>query len=215
MRLINEDRVLDAPEAGLWAVVDGMGGHSGGDLAAQQIVDSLREAAVRPVDADAAHGALQEANARIHARNQRLRLEAGATVVTAVLGVDGLEIAWAGDSRAYRIDADGAALLTHDHSVVQQLVDAGVISAAMAERHPHANVVTRALGIDPAVNLDIVTGVTCPGRFLLCSDGLSRSLRDEDLSPTMTLEQLADTLLANALARDGSDNVSLVLIEVG
>ena len=214
VRLINEDRVLDDPAAGLWAVADGMGGHSGGDLAAQQIVDTLREAASRPVTIDAACSALHEANRLIHARNRRLRLEAGATVVMAALAEEGLAIAWAGDSRAYRIGAAGAELLTHDHSVVQQLVDARVISPDMAEHHPLANVVTRALGIDPAVRLDAVYGLPLPGRFLLCSDGLSRSLRDEDLARDAPLEQLADALMDGALTRDGSDNVSLVLIEV-
>ena len=215
VRLINEDRVLDDPAARLWAVADGMGGHSGGDLAAQQIVDSLRQTALHPVSPDTAARALQGANGQIHARNRRLGLEAGATVVMAVLAHDGLEITWAGDSRAYRIGAAGAELLTHDHSVVQQLVDAGTISPEMAERHPYANVVTRALGIDPDLVLDSITAIPCAGRFLLCSDGLSRSLRDEDLSAETSLEQLADTLLASALARDGSDNISLILIEIG
>lgn len=214
VRQINEDRVLDNPIMGLWAIADGMGGHSGGDLAAQQIVDSLRQAALNPVSAESAKSALQEANVRIHARNRRLGLEAGATVVMAVLTSHGLEIAWAGDSRAYRIDAERTKLLTHDHSLVQQLVDAGAISLAMAERHPYANVVTRALGIESSILLETVTGTAPTARFLLCSDGLSRSLREEDLTLEASLEELADTLMMHAISRDGTDNVSLILIDV-
>ena len=217
VRLINEDRLFDAAAAGVWAVVDGMGGHSGGDLAAQQIVDTLRGACARAPAATAAviHDALHEANGAIHARNRRLGTEAGATAVAAVLADGRLEIAWAGDSRAYRIDAGRAELLTHDHSVVQQLVDAGLIDGEAAAGHPHANIVTRALGIDPAVELDRVTADARRGRFLLCSDGLSRTLRDEDLVADLPLAALADALIAGALARDGSDNISLILIEIG
>lgn len=215
VRLINEDRVFDDPASGLWAVADGMGGHSGGDLAAQQIVDSLREASTRRIDAAGTREALQNANVLIHARNRRLRLDAGATVVAAVLANGCLNIAWAGDSRAYRIAASGVQLLTHDHSVVQQLVDAGTISPDMAESHPYANVVTRALGIDPSIAVDSIAVTPCPGRFLLCSDGLSRSLRIGDLTLEAPLEQLAESLLAGALGRDGSDNVSFILIDIG
>lgn len=213
VRKINEDRVLDDPAAGLWAVVDGMGGHSGGDLAAQAVVDALRRS-VPPLTGVSVCDALQAANATIDARNRRLRLDAGATAVTALLTADGLAIAWAGDSRAYRLHDGRAEQLTHDHSVVQELVDAGLITPAQAETHPHANMVTRAVGVRSAVLLDRRV-VPAQGRFLLCSDGLSRSLRDGDVNTELPLDRLADALVANALARDGSDNLSLVLIDIG
>lgn len=211
VRMVNEDRVFDDAGAGVWAVVDGMGGHSGGDLAAQQVVACLRDASGTP---QGVRDALHAANALIHARNQRLRLDAGATAVAATFAADRLEIAWAGDSRAYRLGDGRAELLTHDHSLVQQLVDAGLLTPALAERHPQANVVTRALGVDADLALDTVAAEAREGRFLLCSDGLSRSLREEDMEGALSLEALADRLLATALDRDGSDNISLVLIEI-
>lgn len=216
VRLVNEDRIFDDAAAGVWAVADGMGGHSGGDLAAQQVVDCLRQtvASSSPIASGDVHQALLAANRLIHGRNQQLRLDAGATAVAACLADGWLDIAWAGDSRAYRLRDGRAELLTHDHSLVQQLIDAGLLTPIMAERHPQANVVTRALGVEADLAMDTVRVEADAGRFLLCSDGLSRSLREEDFSADMDLVALADRLVANALERDGTDNVSLVLIQI-
>ena len=105
VRQINEDRVFDAPEHRLWAVADGMGGHRGGDLAAQTVVDALRALIAGPVDFAALCEALGEANRRILARNREQGLDAGATVVAAMIEGDVARIAWAGDSRAYLVRA--------------------------------------------------------------------------------------------------------------
>lgn len=211
VRAINEDRVFDHAEAAVWAVADGMGGHSGGDLAAQEVVNALRTAILPEGVLDALHAA----NAAIHARNRRLHLDAGTTVVAAALAGGQLTISWAGDSRAYRLRDGHAEQLTHDHSLVQQLVDASLLTPAQAETHPHANIVTRALGVDADPELETVRVQAAGDRFLLCSDGLSRSLRPGDFADRPTLDMLADRLVANALERDGSDNLSLVLIETG
>ncbi len=214
VRQINEDRVFDAPGQGLWAVADGMGGHRGGDLAAQTVVEALRALIAGPVSFASLCAALEDANRRILDRNRAEALDAGATVVAALVGDDVARIAWAGDSRAYLLRGRPR-LLTHDHSVVQELVDAGLLTPAGAARHPRANVITRALGIEDAVALDTVAVTLAPGdRLLLCSDGLSRSL-DETRAVGGSLDEAAADLLAGALARDGSDNVSLVLVEVG
>ena len=213
VRAINEDRVLDAAHAGVWAIVDGMGGHDGGDLAAQQVVDALRaaiggSAQIRPSRVWAALHAAHEA---IGQRNRRLGLNAGATAVAATLHDDMVEIAWAGDSRAYLLHDGRAEPLTRDHSVVQELIDAGLLTTEAAAAHPQANVVTRALGIG---NLQLERArIPARGRVLLCSDGLSRSLRDDDIVASATLTTLAEHLLGRALARDGTDNVSLVIID--
>lgn len=216
IRAINEDRVFDCPEAGLWAVADGMGGHRGGDLAAQAVIDELRrltQTADRITAADVL-AALIAANAAILRRNRESGFDAGATVVVALLTGETAHIAWAGDSRAYRLHGGGTDLLTQDHSVVQELVAAGLLSAEMAERHPQANVVTRALGVGDDVELDWVSVELRRGdRLLLCSDGLSRSLRDHGGAPPSTVQDAADALLADALRRDGSDNISLVIVE--
>ena len=215
VRVINEDRVFDCPERCVWAVADGMGGHAGGDLAAQAVIDRLRaltagDRAIRFTDMLVALG---QANGDIRQRNDRLRTGAGATVVAAMIDGATAHIAWAGDSRAYRLRNGGLDLLTHDHSLVQELVDAGLLPADRAESHPQSHVVTRALGVDDDPRLQTVSVGVKPGdRLLLCSDGLSRSLKASDAAGD-TIDTLADRMLANALARDGSDNVSLVLVE--
>ena len=215
VRVINEDRGFDYPDRCVWAVADGMGGHAGGDLAAQAVVDRLRvlTAGERAIGFTDMLVALGQANGDIRQRNDRLGLGAGATVVAATIDRATAHIAWAGDSRAYRLRGGSLDLLTRDHSLVQELVDAGLLAADRAESHPQSHVVTRALGVDDDPRLQTVSVGLKPGdRLLLCSDGLSRSLNAADADGD-TIEMLADSMLANALARDGSDNVSLVILE--
>ncbi|QDZ09221.1 serine/threonine-protein phosphatase [Sphingomonas panacisoli] len=215
VRIINEDRVFDCPDRGVWAVADGMGGHAGGDLAAQAVIDRLRlltagEGMIRFTDMLVALG---QANGDIRQRNERFGAAAGTTVVAAMIQDGTAHVAWAGDSRAYRLRGGGLELLTRDHSVVQELVDAGLLTPDRAERHPQSHVVTRALGVDDDPRLQTVSIRLLPGdRLLLCSDGLSRSLAAGD-ADSEAIDRLADRMLANALARDGSDNVSLILID--
>lgn len=215
VRAINEDRVFDCAAAGLFAVADGMGGHRGGDQAAQAVVDELRRltnATGSPSMPDVL-AALQRANAEILRRNREQGLDAGATVVVALLDSARVHIAWAGDSRAYRLRDGELALLTEDHSVVQELVAAGLLTPDMAARHPQANVITRALGVNDRVELDQITvELARCDRLLLCSDGLSRSLALNGLAH-LTLERMADHLLDHAVNADGSDNISLVVCE--
>jgi serine/threonine protein phosphatase PrpC len=216
VRAINEDRVFDCPDRNLWAVADGMGGHRGGDLAAQAVVDQLRalSATADPIGRDALLNALAEANALIIARNSQLGLDSGATVVAATMDGKTLQIAWAGDSRAYLLRVGTVTQLTSDHSLVQELIDAGLLTAQMAHRHPQSNVVTRALGVSDSPEIETMSVIALPGDcIILCSDGLSRSLRDDDFSDVGSIEALADRLLANSLDRDGSDNTSLVVLE--
>ncbi len=210
VRQVNEDRVLDRPDAGLWAVADGMGGHSAGDRAATAAIDAL-EALAAPVTAQAILDALHGANRSIAA--QAGQGGSGTTIVAAWIEEERLHLFWAGDSRAYRVRDGRATPLTRDHSLVQELVDAGMLTEVEAERHPRANVITRALGIAEAVRIETATTDIGMGDLvLLCSDGLSRSLDPRDFAPMLDLDAQADRLLMNALRRDGSDNASLVLI---
>jgi serine/threonine protein phosphatase PrpC len=216
VRAINEDRVFDCPERRVWAIADGMGGHAGGDLAAQAVVDRLRGLTNgdQPIRFTDMLVALGQANGDIRQRNERLNAAAGATVVAAMVDGTRAHIAWAGDSRAYRFRDDRLTLLTHDHSVVQELVDAGLLSPDRAEQHPQSHVVTRALGVDDDPRLQTVSVDLKPNdRLLLCSDGLSRSLRADDMDSDV-IDTLVDRLLQNALARDGRDNVSLTMIDI-
>lgn len=213
VRRVNEDRTLDRADRSLWAVADGMGGHAGGDIAAQAVVRALHTLADAPaaITPDTIETAIAGANATIRVRSAGA--PCGTTIVAAHLDAGIATILWAGDSRAYLIRDGAARLVTSDHTIVQQLVDAGLLSLEDARSHPHANVVTRALGVAHNVALDRVSVETRPGdRLLLCSDGLWASLAIDDFRDTPALDEQADTLLARALARDGSDNISLVLI---
>jgi serine/threonine protein phosphatase PrpC len=215
-RQINEDRILDCPEHGLWAIADGMGGHRGGDVAAEIVIAALRE-----VTAIADEPSQRDIEAALHRANQRIRAHAlsaggviGSTVVALHLASDRARLFWAGDSRGYRIRAQRLEQLTRDHSLVQELVDAGAISREAAATHPQANVVTRALGVDAELAIETLTFQMLPGdTLLLCSDGLSRSLEaDSGAFADAPDTALADQLLETALRRDGSDNISFVVV---
>jgi serine/threonine protein phosphatase PrpC len=216
VRRINEDRLLDRPDRGLWAVADGMGGHSAGDIAAEAVIAALQAV---PADAsdDIVEAALVSANKAIHDRVAGSSQVSGSTVVALHRTGEGrATILWAGDSRGYRLRDGTLVQLTRDHSVVQEMVDAGVLSPDRAETHPQAHVITRALGTSGSVAIDRVrTDVRAGDIYLLCSDGLSREIGDEALARTLALPitQAADTLLADALAAGGTDNISFVLIE--
>lgn len=214
VRAVNEDRVLDLPDANLWAVADGMGGHHSGDVAAQIAVDALTNVASsgRALGGDDILVALQSANRLIYDRYANTDRRSGTTIVAALSTGAMIEIFWAGDSRAYRLRAGKWDLLTRDHSVVQQMVDAGALSPLAAAAHPKSNVITRALGVDSEVVVDrIATEFLAGDMILLCSDGVSRTL-NQDTPSGLSTALLAQFLLDQALVRDGSDNASLVLI---
>jgi serine/threonine protein phosphatase PrpC len=216
VRAINEDRVFDCPEAGIWAVADGMGGHAGGDLAAQAVVDRLRLLAKSGRSAGFADVvlALRQANDDIRERNRKLGIEAGATVAAVTVQGSTVHVVWAGDSRVYRLRNRCLELLTTDHSLVQELVDAGLVTSANAPRHPQSHIVTRALGVNADAGLQMLSVSAEPGdRFLICTDGLSRSLVPADTDDG-AINSLADRCLSSALVRDGSDNASLVIVEL-
>jgi serine/threonine protein phosphatase PrpC len=220
VRKVNEDRVLDCAERGLWAVADGMGGHAAGDVAAEALVTSLKALtdAPTPIDANAVQAVLAYTGRRLHARTAGGTRVSGSTVVT--LHIDGAAgtLLWAGDSRAYRLRQGSLTRLSHDHSVVQELIDAGALTPDMAERHPKAHVVTRALGAASDVEIDVrAIDVRSGDLYLLCSDGLFRGAGDPDLAGCgeRPIEDMADALLERALADGGQDNISFVLIEIG
>jgi len=215
VRAINEDRILNLPDAKLWAVADGMGGHQSGDVAAQIVIDALGDVASsgQTICGDDILRALQSANTLIYDRYSDAERRSGTTIVAALLVDDRLEIFWAGDSRAYRLRGGTWQQLTRDHSVVQQMVDAGALPPSAASNHPKANVITRALGVNRDVAVDwLVTSIVAGDVIMLCSDGVSRTL-GEYRTAVPTLGMLAQSLLDQALMRDGNDNASLILIK--
>ena len=219
VRLVNEDRTLDRADRGLWAVADGMGGHSGGGFAADRAVGALKELADSgaPVTPAMMVGALEEANRAIHRSAAGSSSVSGTTIVALHVDRGTATLVWAGDSRAYLVRGGATEQLTTDHSLVQEMVEAGVLTPEQAERHPRANIVTRALGIGEGVELDQRSFPVERGDvLLLCSDGLSRTMAPSHLPVSVkgTPEEAAARLLAEALGNDGTDNISVVVVAV-
>jgi serine/threonine protein phosphatase Stp1 len=219
----NEDSWVNRPDLGLWAVADGAGGHQAGDVASRIIADSLE--AIR-----AGLGAaelLAEVRLRVADAHRLMQLEAVtrgpeaslvSTIVVLLALDDYYACLWAGDSRAYLWRGRQLRQLTHDHSLMQELIDSGGISPAEAERHPSRNIITRALGgADDAADLDKVTGRLRTGdRFFLCSDGLFKIVAEPDLAVLVAAGDvgLAERLVNAALDREANDNVTAVAVEV-
>ncbi len=223
IRSYNEDTYLCQPSKGLWAVADGMGGHHAGDVASRAVVESL--AAVAPC-----HGlpeliksccaSLQAANAQLQASDAdgQNRLCGSTAAVLLTYGRRGA-VVWAGDSRVYRLSrcAGRAELtqLTQDHSKVAALVRQGQLTEAEAERHPDANMITRAIGVRPALELDVQEFDIDEGdTYLLCSDGLTRYVSAPELATHLagaSVPLIADALVAATLATAARDNVTVVV----
>lgn len=222
VRKLNEDAWIERPEIGLWAVADGMGGHEAGEVASRMIVNTL---AAIPPPADA-RALLEDVRAGIARANAALREEAdrrqagtiGATVVALMIHGEHFACLWAGDSRLYRFREGKLAQLNRDHSQVQELVDAGIISAEEAEHHPLANVVTRAVGAHDTIELEKISDSLRDGDiFLVCTDGLSKMVGDAEITDIVAnaaLPELPAALIASAIAHGGKDNVTAVVVQV-
>lgn len=221
VRRLNEDSVLSLPDIGVFIVADGMGGHAGGDFASQTIVESVATIAPGPDAGDlmrAVRGAILSAHDQIAAEAvRRGGATMGSTVVALILSNDHFACLWAGDSRLYLCRDGHVAQLSHDHSLVGEMVRAGQLSPAEAERHPRANVITRAVGVGAELDIDKVRGTTRPGdRFLLCSDGISRYMDEDALAAILisrSIETVADALIERALDAGGADNASVIVVE--
>jgi serine/threonine protein phosphatase PrpC len=219
VRSVNEDSVFASPRDGLWAVADGMGGHANGQWASQAIVSALTEAALAGSFDDRARitsEALHAANARIWEQAQGQGKQMGSTV-TALLVQDGrFAVFWAGDSRCYLLRGGAIYRLTTDHSQVQELVTAGRLTPEEAESHPMAHVLSRAVGVQPALELEAVADQAAAGDvFLLCSDGLTRMASDVELAQALAGRSpgaAAEQLVALSLDRGAPDNVSVVVV---
>lgn len=219
VRSRNEDNFLDRPEAGLWAVADGMGGHADGERASRLIVERLGTV---PTAEDpraflaAVRTALAEANASLcGGRGHDI---SGSTAVVLLAAGGRFACCWAGDSRLYRLRAGRLERLTHDHNLTGELLAGGEITEEEAFGHPLSNRITRALGIDSRLELDLVQGGMSPGdRYLLSSDGLHGSVRDAEIARLLQgadLAACADALIKAALDAGAPDNVTVVLVTV-
>ena len=217
----NEDAfVLEPP---LFAVADGMGGAQAGEIASRLAAAAFREyhEADELAGEERIAAIIKEANRRIYER-ARADAEAsgmGTTATAALVDGDGVAIGHVGDSRAYRIRRGALEQLTDDHSLVADLVRSGRLTPEEADSHPQRSVITRALGTDEDVDVDTLTVTPEPGDvFLLCSDGLTTMLRDDEIlrlvAESRDLASAGKALVKAANRRGGEDNVTVVLFSL-
>jgi len=221
VRRRNEDAfVLDPP---LFAVADGMGGAQAGEVASRIAAAAFREyhEADRLEPGERVQAIVQEANRRIYerARSDSEASGMGTTVTAALLTGGRVTIGHVGDSRAYRIRDGRIEQLTEDHSLVADLMRSGRLTSEEADAHPQRSVITRALGTDPEVDVDTSSVDVEPGDlFLLCSDGLTTMVAEDDilriLAGASTLDEAARELVRAANSGGGEDNVTVVLFRV-
>jgi serine/threonine protein phosphatase PrpC len=221
-RAHNEDSYV--AQAPVFVVADGMGGHSAGDVASDAVVRRIEEAAVRDrLTTDDLEEALRLATADIAVAAAETELGVGTTATGAFLSDDEGEpeftIFNVGDSRVYLADAGVLQQVTVDHSVVQEMVDAGLLRAEDAENHPDSNVITRAVGFDVAQRPDYWRVPARAGlRLLVCSDGLTKELSAADIERVLAAEPeslgAASALVRAAVEAGGRDNVTAVVVDV-
>ena len=240
VRADNEDSLLICSDIGLFVVADGMGGHQAGEVASREALKYL-EKQVRLILAQTNKweqvmlDAMQKTNEHIYAMaNQEIKWRGMGTTVTACLLQDpeskksGLNhsqgsgevlVAHVGDSRAYVIRDDTIIQVTNDHSLVGELVKNGSITEELAHIHPKRNVLTQAIGVFPSVDVDLYKVPLYPGdRLLLCTDGLTNHLQRGEINKIVysvkTPDEAVKKLANSALEQGGTDNVSVILIEV-
>jgi serine/threonine protein phosphatase PrpC len=222
VRANNQDRLLVAEP--LFAVADGMGGHAAGEVASATAVDAL-EGAFTELTPEGLQAAARAANRAVwdHAQTDPELRGMGTTLVALALvgppGAEELAVANVGDSRLYLLSQGDLVQVTSDHSLVAELVAEGQIEPEEAEYHPQRHVLTRALGVDADVAVDLLTVALRLGdRYLLCSDGLSREVTDDQVASI--LRRLADPaeaameLVTQAKEHGGNDNITVVIVDV-
>ncbi len=236
----NEDRISTTPELGLAVVADGMGGHQAGEVASGMAVDVVTRHLINVFSRDtppADEEVADQSSVELRAVGEAIALAntaifelaksspncsgMGTTVVVTLFHEDKVCIGHVGDSRLYRYRSDTLELITEDHSLVQELVARGLITAEEARNSVNKNLVTRALGIEPTVESQL-TEQTLQDQdiYLLCSDGLNDVLPDDVTAQLLKahgsdLQAAADRLVAQVNARGGPDNVSIVLVRTG
>lgn len=221
-RRINEDALLDRPEVGLWAVADGMGGHSAGDVASHAVIHPLsliERSAVLADFVDAVEDSIMSVNDQLrdYAANELGGRTVGSTVVSLILSPRTGVCLWAGDSRLYRLRNGQLVRLSRDHSAVQEMVEAGAISQEEADSHPKSNVITRAVGGSERLQVDAsVFAPEAGDTYLLCSDGLYNEVADDTIRRKlgMPAEEAVRHLIDEALHNGGRDNVTVVVVKV-
>lgn len=237
LRSHNEDYLDVDDKHQVYIVADGMGGHNHGEVASRIAVESIHSFISESNDADSTLPLSYDVKLRRHSnrlkrsihiahdkvlhaiREDGSLLGMGTTVVGAMIHGDVVSVAHVGDSRAYRLRNGHLELLTQDHTWVNEQVVAGYLSEDQAKSHPLKNVVTRALGGDSEVVVDVIeTRVSDGDIFLLCSDGLTTMLSDQEihhrLVADVSLDQMCRQLIEDANTRGGFDNITVLLFRI-
>lgn len=236
-RTLNEDSFIADPENGFFAVADGMGGHTAGEIASRIAIDTVHEMIKTPSLAETETGSLfdpglsNDANllkrAIIKGNKTILALALkrgelrgmGTTIVAAKIRGNSLAIGFVGDSRAYLIRNSSIHQITVDHSWVNEQIKNGLMKKSEAEGHPLRNVITRALGINEEVIVDVNDHTLLPDDILvLCSDGLNTCLSDKEILESVlewrnNLQQACNALIEKANSNGGEDNITVILVK--
>ncbi len=234
----NEDSTLSDSSEGLVILADGMGGYKGGEVASAIAVTSIHfeilaglgkiqrgkktENSEISLESDVIKNAITLANSEIYstAQTDQQCQGMGTTIIVALFHNNKCTIGHVGDSRAYRKRANTFTQITKDHSLIQELIDRGMYTPEEAVKHAPKNLVTRAMGIDSQVEVDIGEDIVEPGDiYMLCSDGLNDMVGDEEIHLTLSkysanLAQASDELVRLANSKGGKDNISIILVKV-
>jgi protein phosphatase len=218
----NEDAYVFEPP--LFAIADGMGGARAGEVAAGIAATALRDGRRNVIGEESLEAVIDEANRRVWERSVADPSTAGMGTTVTVAFVDAADerivFGHVGDSRAYRLRGDRLEQITTDHSLVAELVESGVLTPEEAERHPQRSAITRAVGTERAIEVDVFTVPAEPGDLvLLCSDGLTDMLSEDEIAAVLLEADrdpaaAADGLVAAANAHGGEDNITVVLFEI-
>lgn len=219
VRASNQDALLVRP--GLYGVADGMGGHKAGDVASRMAVEEVAACLMdRQPSEEALIDAVVKANSAIFREQEdNFDLSGMGTTLTMIWEDENrILLGHVGDSRAYLLRDGDMEQISQDHSMVAEMVRKGLITQEQARRHPYRNVITRALGTEESVQVDVTLLDKKPGdTYLICSDGLSEYLSMDqmrDILLNRSMEDAADLMLQLALDGGGRDNISLVIAEV-
>lgn len=221
VRQLNEDSVIDRPDRGIFAVADGMGGHTAGDVASGMLVDALGKIKTPPRLSELVEFAeyhILEVNKHLYDYGQSNQQISGSTIVALLISEDCCAYMWAGDSRLYRLRDGHLEQLTTDHTQTELYIEQGLIERKDAEKFSSRNRITRAVGAAADLILDVEVAELAPGdRFLLCSDGLDKHLLHGEIEETMkhgSAEKVSDELITRTLERGANDNVTVCIVDI-
>ncbi|MGB4067045.1 MAG: Stp1/IreP family PP2C-type Ser/Thr phosphatase [Nitrospira sp.] len=233
VRTLNQDAFAVLDEVGVWAVADGMGGHVGGEVAAQTAIATIQAEArttstlLYKDPASSSVEVLTDLLSRAHdailnqARSKPKLKGMGTTIVLLAIVSGPAPLAYlahVGDSRAYRLRSGTLTPLTKDHTLIEKYLERGILTVETAKTHPERHVLTRALGVGSTVKPTVTAFPLLPEDLvLLCSDGLTKMLEDEEIRTVFTAGELDPTQVCNrlvtaALDRGGEDNVTVVVV---